>query len=89
VDKKTVESIRDDQSLTDTKLESLRVFTQSLLQNKGQVDAALTQDLIQQGFSRQNILDVVLGVVQKVMSNYTNALAKTPVDEPFVPYIDM
>jgi len=89
VDKKTVESIRDDQALTDTKLESLRVFTQSLLQNKGQVDAALTQGLIQQGFSRQNILDVVLGVVHKVMSNYTNALAKTPVDEPFVPYIDM
>jgi alkylhydroperoxidase family enzyme len=65
------------------------LFTLSLLQQKGRVDASLAQDLMNVGFSRQNILDIVLGVAQKVMSNFTNALAATPVDEPFVPYIDM
>ena len=89
VDKQTVAAIRDNQPLDDNKLETLRRFTQSLLQHKGQVDASITQGLIQAGFSRQNVLDIILGVVQKVMSNYTNALATTPVDEPFVPYIDM
>lgn len=89
VDKTTVESIRDNIKLENNKLEQLRLFTLSLLQQKGRVDALLAQELMKVGFSRQNILDIVLGVVQKVMSNYTNALAATPVDEPFVPYIDM
>lgn len=33
--------------------------------------------------TRRQILEVVLGVSQKVMSNYTNHLADTPVDAPF------
>jgi alkylhydroperoxidase family enzyme len=39
------------------------------------------------GYSKQQLLKIVLGIFQKVMSNYTNHLAKTPVDEPFKKYI--
>ena len=88
VDKQTVDNIRDNQPLKDAKLEALRLFILALLQNKGRADTQLCSNLLKAGFNQQNILDVVLGVVQKVMSNYTNALANTPVDEPFVPYID-
>jgi alkylhydroperoxidase family enzyme len=35
------------------------------------------------GFSKQNLLDIVLVLAQKVMSNFTNHLADTAVDEPF------
>ncbi|HBL88037.1 MAG TPA: carboxymuconolactone decarboxylase, partial [Alcanivorax sp.] len=31
----------------------------------------------------RHVLDVILGLAQKVMSNYTNHLAETPVDKPF------
>lgn len=89
VDKEVVQKIRDGESLEDEKLEALRVFTHALVENKGHVDTRLSNALLQQGFTHQNVLDVVLGVIHKVMSNFTNAVAKTPVDEPFVPYIDM
>ena len=32
------------------------------------------------GYTKQQILEVILGVAQKVMSNYTNHLAQTPLD---------
>lgn len=35
------------------------------------------------GYGQQQVLEIILGLAQKVMSNYTNHVAKTPVDEPF------
>jgi hypothetical protein len=36
---------------------------------------------INAGYTKANILDVVAGVALKVMSNYTNHITKTPVDD--------
>ena len=38
---------------------------------------------LEAGFSQQNILEIILILAQKVMSNYTNHLAQTPLDKPF------
>ncbi|QYF90074.1 MULTISPECIES: hypothetical protein [Arthrobacter] len=35
------------------------------------------------GVTQRQVLEDVLGDSQKVMSNYTNHLAQTPVDAPF------
>ncbi|MEM9471948.1 MAG: carboxymuconolactone decarboxylase family protein, partial [Pseudomonadota bacterium] len=35
------------------------------------------------GYTRQNVLEVVLGTSLKVMSNYTNHIAETEVDGAF------
>lgn len=35
------------------------------------------------GYTRQLILEVILGMSHKVLSNYTNHVAKTPVDAVF------
>ena len=35
------------------------------------------------GYKHQQLLEIILILAQKVMSNYTNHLADTPVDEPF------
>ena len=37
------------------------------------------------GYTRQNILEVVLGTALKVMSNYTNHIAATELDAAFEP----
>nr|WP_215730875.1 hypothetical protein [Pseudomonas lalucatii] len=31
----------------------------------------------------KNVLEVILGLSRKIMGNYTNHIARTPVDEPF------
>ncbi|HBF93187.1 MAG TPA: carboxymuconolactone decarboxylase, partial [Marinobacter adhaerens] len=35
------------------------------------------------GYQHRQVLEVILVLSQKVMSNYVNHIAETPVDEPF------
>jgi alkylhydroperoxidase family enzyme len=40
-------------------------------------------DFLNAGFTPQQALEVVLGIGLKTLSNYTNHLADTPLDEAF------
>jgi hypothetical protein len=55
-------------------------FTKAMVTSRGWVDADETSTFIEAGHSGRNILDVILGVGMKTLSNYTNHLAHTPVD---------
>ncbi|WP_443024187.1 carboxymuconolactone decarboxylase family protein [Sneathiella sp.] len=77
------DALRNETPLPNARLEALRDFTLSVVRNRGHVDDAGVQAFLDAGFSKRQILEVVLGVAQKVMSNYTNHLADTPVDAPF------
>jgi hypothetical protein len=33
-----------------------------------------------QGYTQRNLFDIILGLSQKIISNYTNHLANTPLD---------
>ena len=76
-------ALRDESPLPDARLEALRTFTLNVVRGRGDVDDGAVQAFLDAGFNRRQILEVVLGVAQKVMSNYTNHLANTPVDAPF------
>ncbi|WP_435950922.1 carboxymuconolactone decarboxylase family protein [Psychrobacter sp. DM8] len=83
VDDAITNALRDETPLPTDKLEALRDFTLSVVRNRGNVDDASVQTFLDAGFSKRQVLEVVLGAAQKVMSNYTNHLANTPVDKPF------
>jgi AhpD family alkylhydroperoxidase len=83
IDDAIVEALRNETALPTAKLEALRSFTLSVVRNRGFVDDAETQAFLDAGFTEANILEVILGVSQKVMSNYTNHFARTPVDPAF------
>ena len=73
-------ALRDETPLPTPRLEALRSFTLSVVRGRGNVDESAVQAFLDAGFTRRQILEVVLGVAQKVMSNYTNHFALTPVD---------
>ena len=77
------DALRNETPLPTPKLEALRDFTLSVVRDRGNVDANIIQAFLNAGFTNQSILDVILGYSQKIMSNYTNHLAKTPVDAAF------
>ena len=83
VDDAITEALRNETALPNARLEALRAFTLGVVRGRGNVDASEVQAFIDAGFTQRNILEVVLGLSQKVMSNYTNHLTKTPVDTPF------
>ena len=72
--------------LPNARLEALRTFTQSVVRNRGNVDDGAVQTFLDASFNQRQILEVILGVSMKVMSNYTNHLANTPVDSAFTKY---
>jgi alkylhydroperoxidase family enzyme len=78
-----IDALRDERELPDPKLEALRQFTLRVVRQRGQIANADLQAFLDAGFDRRQVCEVVLGVAQKTMSNYLNAIADTPVDEPF------
>ncbi|MEO1306769.1 MAG: carboxymuconolactone decarboxylase family protein [Pseudomonadota bacterium] len=79
------EALRNETPLPNAKLEALRTFTLQMVRERGNVTEAQMQTFFDAGYGHRAILDVVLGLAQKTMSNYINHMAQTPVDEVFKP----
>jgi len=82
-DDSITEQLKKGETLNDSKLQALRLFTEAMLEKRGQVSDTDLKDFFDAGYGNQQVLEVILGISQKTMSNYTNAVAETPVDEPF------
>ncbi len=80
-----VVALRQGTQIADAKLNALASFTRSVVRDRGLVVDAAVNDFIAAGYSREAVLDVVLGIAQKTISNYANHIAHTPVDEAFTP----
>jgi len=78
-----IDAVREDRPIDDPKLEALRVFTKKLVIDRGFVSDTDVDAFLAAGHDRAAVLSVVLGVALKVISNYTNHVAETPVNEAF------
>ena len=86
VDQAISEALRNETILPNIKLEALRQFTLLIVRNRGNVPKANVDTFKSAGYTDRSIVDVVLILSQKVMSNYLNHMADTPVDEAFSPF---
>ncbi len=80
IDDAVITALRAGTAIPDAKLEALHRFATAVVLNRGFVDDAGVQAFLDAGYTRQNVLEVVLGIATKVMSNYTNHLTGTPLD---------
>ncbi|MEM7632974.1 MAG: carboxymuconolactone decarboxylase family protein [Pseudomonadota bacterium] len=85
VDAGVIEALRNNTPIADTKLEALRQFAIVINETRGWPSQADAEAFIAAGYTRQTILEVILGTSLKVMSNYTNHIAETDVDSAFAP----
>ena len=85
IDADVVTALRDGTPFADAKLEALRTFTAIVNESRGYPADADIQAFLAAGYTKQTILEVVLGTGLKVISNYTNHIAATPVDAAFAP----
>ncbi|WP_018693127.1 carboxymuconolactone decarboxylase family protein [Algicola sagamiensis] len=86
VSAKIVHAIREMKPLPKAKLEVLRQFTLDVLRQRGRVSDKCIQEFLSAGYEQRHILDIVLILSQKIMSNYINHMANTPLDEAFEEY---
>lgn len=76
-------ALREGTPITDAKLEALRVFAEAMNEKRGWVSDADIEAFVAAGYNKQDVLNIVLAVSYKVMSNFTNHFAQTPVDDAF------
>ena len=80
-----IDALRDDTPIADPKLEALRIFAGVVNETRGWPEQEQTDAFLTAGYTEQAVLEVILGTSLKVMSNYTNHIAHTKVDDAFAP----
>lgn len=78
-----VDAVRAGTPIADAKLEALRVFTQIVTAKRGWASEQDVAAFTAAGYDRQQVMEVVLGVGIKTISNYTTHIAGTPLDAAF------
>lgn len=81
MDAKSIEALRSGAPLPDYKLEALRTFARTLIANRGKVSQSELNVFFVAGYTEVQAMEVILGLAVKVMSNYTNSIAGTPLDK--------
>lgn len=77
------DAIRDGRPIDDRKLESLRLLAASLVRERGHAPKSVISGFVAAGYSEAQVLEVLVGVTLKTLSNYTNHLAEPPLDAAF------
>lgn len=86
VDEAIIDALRNKKPMPNSKLQALHETTLKIVRNRG---VLLQEDLdvfYSAGYAQQQFLEIILGVSQKVVSNYINHVANTPVDAPFAEF---
>lgn len=83
VDDAIIEALRNETTIPNEKLETLKQVTLSIVKNRGTISKEEIEAFYAAGYNQRNLLDIILGLSQKIISNYTNHIAETPLDEGF------
>lgn len=80
IDSKIIDTARKVERYEDPQLEALRQFTLEMIRNRGWVAEEKVEAFLDAGFTKRNVLDVLIGIAHKTISNYANHLMATPLD---------
>lgn len=83
VNPELTEALRNQQAMPTAKLQALHDFTLAVVRQRGDVTEEQMEAFFKAGYGHKQVLEVILGLSQKVISNYVNHVAKTPVDPMF------
>jgi uncharacterized peroxidase-related enzyme len=80
--------IRHGHASFDTKFDALARLTKGITQSRGHVDQALVEAFFAAGWTKENLVDAIVIIGDKTVSNYLHSTTKIPVDFPAAPVLD-
>lgn len=80
--------IRRSEISFDHKLDALAKLVKSVAENKGHADSELITNFYAVGFNKGNLIDVIMLVGDRIITNYLYALTDIPVDWPLAPELE-
>lgn len=72
----------------DPKLDALARLAKGITQSRGHVDQALVKAFFAAGWTKENLVDAIVIIGDKTVSNYLHSTTKIPVDFPAAPKLD-
>lgn len=72
----------------DPKLDALAKLVKSTTENRGHVSPAVLENFFAAGYTEGNLIDVVIVIGDKIITNYLHALTNIPVDWPLAPELE-
>jgi uncharacterized peroxidase-related enzyme len=86
LDAATVEALRNQKALSDSKLQAVGVFTKAVIASRGAVTDEALAAFKSAGFSDGAALEVVLGVSLATLCNFANNLGQPPLNPQLEAY---
>lgn len=83
LDAEVVDAVRNDRPILDVKLAALSEFATKVVHKRGFVTHDDINDFLTAGYTQAQVMEVVLAVATKTLSNFINHMADTPLDDAF------
>ena len=83
VDAALVDATRRRKPLPDAKLDALVTFTRVVVEQRGFLAEADVAAFLEAGYTKAQIIEVLLGVGMKTFNNYVDHIAHTPLNDQF------
>ena len=80
VEPTVVSAVREGKRVPDNHLQALIEFTRRVVRERGWVGDDAVRAFLDSGFTAQNVLEVIVGVSLKTLSNYANHIVETPLN---------
>jgi AhpD family alkylhydroperoxidase len=77
MDEQAVQALRNGEPIADVRLQVLRAFTEAVVRQRGQVGQAAVDAFLAAGFTKANVLEVIVIAATKTISNYANHITQT------------
>lgn len=78
-----VQAVRDDLPVEDPKLDALSQFTKTMVSSRGKPTPQELAAFLSAGYTEKNVLEIILAIAVKTISNYSNHVMHTQVDAMF------
>ena len=80
--------IRHGHASFDPKFDALARLTKGVVENRGHIDPALLEGFFAAGWTKENLVDAIVIMGDKTVSNYLHGVTKVPVDFPPAPALN-
>lgn len=81
VPEEALQAVREGEAIADVRLKALRRFAEQVVEQRGCTGDAAIHAFFSAGFTKAQLLEVVTIIATKTISNYTNHLTHTPLED--------
>ena len=74
--------LRQGRASFDIKLDALAQLAKNITENRGSTDQAILENFFKAGWTKENLIDTIVLVGDKTISNYINNTTEIPIDFP-------